>query len=113
MKKWFKETPTNEIAGPTGGTDRPLRWEGFGCALLAPEITESILEGSQPQDLNFEKLCEQVPSSWAEQREYFGFPPQSEGCARSLGEHPEERECQRTDDNKLCDTNPIPSFMRC
>jgi hypothetical protein len=46
----------------------------FSCSLLAPDIIESILEGRQPHDLNFEKLCEQVPSSWAEQRERFGFP---------------------------------------
>jgi site-specific DNA recombinase len=46
----------------------------FKCALLAPDIIESILEGRQPYGLNFEKLCQDVPLSWAEQRERFGFP---------------------------------------
>jgi len=56
----------------------------FGCALLAPDIIESILEGRQPHDLNFEKLCEHVPLSWAEQREHFGFPPVSSQRSKSL-----------------------------
>ena len=47
----------------------------FKCAFLAPDIVESILDGRQPQDLNFAKLCQHVPLSWAEQRERFGFPP--------------------------------------
>jgi hypothetical protein len=46
----------------------------FRCALLAPDIIESILEGRQPQDLNFEKLCQHIPSNWAKQREHFGLP---------------------------------------
>jgi hypothetical protein len=46
----------------------------FGCALLAPDIIESILEGRQPHDLNFEKVCQHIPLSWAEQRMQFGFP---------------------------------------
>lgn len=56
----------------------------FGCALLAPDIIESILEGRQPEDLNFKKLCEPVPSSWAEQRERFGFPIPSSQRNKSL-----------------------------
>ena len=47
----------------------------FGCAFLAPDIIESILEGRQPHDLNFEKLCQQIPLSWVEQRSQFGLPP--------------------------------------
>jgi DNA invertase Pin-like site-specific DNA recombinase len=56
----------------------------FGCALLAPDIIESILEGRQPQDLNFEKLCQHVPQSWAEQRDRFGFPTVSSQRNNSL-----------------------------
>jgi site-specific DNA recombinase len=47
----------------------------FGCAFLAPDIIDAILEGNQPYDLTFEKLCEHIPWSWAEQRAQFGFPP--------------------------------------
>ena len=38
---------------------------------------EAILEGRQPRDLNFEKLCKHIPLSWTEQRAHFGFPPVS------------------------------------
>jgi site-specific DNA recombinase len=51
----------------------------FACAFLAPDIIESILEGRQPHDLNFEKLCRHVPLSWVEQRAQFGFSPCSTG----------------------------------
>jgi site-specific DNA recombinase len=45
----------------------------FGCAFLAPDIVEAILEGRQPRDLTFKKLCSNIPLSWAEQRSQFGF----------------------------------------
>jgi site-specific DNA recombinase len=47
----------------------------FGCALLAPDIVEAILEGRQPRDLSFKKLCAHIPLSWIEQRKQFGFSP--------------------------------------
>jgi hypothetical protein len=49
----------------------------FGCAFLAPDIVEAILEGSQPRELTFKKLCTSIPLSWAEQRRQFGFPQKS------------------------------------
>ncbi|HZR55788.1 MAG TPA: hypothetical protein VFA74_02855 [Terriglobales bacterium] len=49
----------------------------FGCAFLAPDILEAILEGSQPRDLTFKKLCHSIPLNWAEQRRRFGFPEQA------------------------------------
>jgi site-specific DNA recombinase len=45
----------------------------FGCAFLAPDIIEAILEGRQPRDLSFRKLCSNIPLSWIEQRKQFGF----------------------------------------
>ena len=45
------------------------------CAFLAPDIVESILQGRQPDDLTFARLCTEIPLSWAEQRRQFGFPP--------------------------------------
>jgi hypothetical protein len=45
----------------------------FGCAFLAPDIVEAILEGRQPRDLTFRKLCGSIPLGWAEQRRQFGF----------------------------------------
>lgn len=64
------------LARQAGLTERYVG-KVFGCALLAPDIIESILEGRQPHDLNFEKLCKHVPLSWAEQRVQFGFPQES------------------------------------
>jgi hypothetical protein len=45
----------------------------FGCAFLAPDIVEAILEGRQPRDLTFKNLCSNIPLSWIEQRKQFGF----------------------------------------
>jgi hypothetical protein len=42
-------------------------------AFLAPDITEAILEGSQPQDLTLAKLCQRLPLAWPEQRRTLGF----------------------------------------
>lgn len=47
----------------------------FPCAFLAPDIVESILEGRQPDDLTFARLCTNIPLSWTEQRRQLGFPP--------------------------------------
>jgi len=49
----------------------------FGCAFLAPDIVDAILEGCQLRDLTFKKLCGSIPLSWAEQRRQFGFPQQN------------------------------------
>ncbi|MBA2682067.1 MAG: hypothetical protein H0U76_27200, partial [Ktedonobacteraceae bacterium] len=43
-------------------------------AFLAPDIVESILEGTQPPSLTFAKMAQQIPLSWIEQRKRFGFP---------------------------------------
>jgi len=45
----------------------------IGCAFLAPDIVEAILDGRQPRDLSFKKLCAHIPLSWAEQRKQLGF----------------------------------------
>jgi site-specific DNA recombinase len=47
----------------------------FPCAFLAPDIVESILQGRQPDDLTFAKLCTDIPLSWTEQRRQLGFLP--------------------------------------
>ena len=42
---------------------------------LAPEITEAILDGRQPRDLNADKLLahSRLPLAWHEQRTVLGF----------------------------------------
>jgi site-specific DNA recombinase len=43
-------------------------------ALLTPDITEAILEGTQPIDLNLDRLINtSLPIDWAEQRSVLGF----------------------------------------
>lgn len=43
-------------------------------ALLAPDITEAILEGTQPIDLSLDRLINlSLPIDWAEQRSVLGF----------------------------------------
>jgi DNA invertase Pin-like site-specific DNA recombinase len=44
-------------------------------AFLAPDIVESILDGTQPPHLTFAKMARNIPQSWVEQRVRFGFPP--------------------------------------
>jgi len=43
---------------------------------LAPDIIEAIIEGRQPTELTANKLVrlKNLPISWANQREYLGFP---------------------------------------
>jgi site-specific DNA recombinase len=49
----------------------------FPCAFLAPDIVEAILEGRQPRDLTFKKLCSNISLSWIEQRRQCGFASES------------------------------------
>jgi len=60
------------LARHAGLTEHYVR-KVFRCAFLAPDIVEAILEGRQPHDLNFEKLCKHLSLNWAEQRRHFGF----------------------------------------
>jgi hypothetical protein len=43
-------------------------------AFLAPDIVEAILEGRQPADLELQRLLQDIPLGWEEQRRRFGFP---------------------------------------
>jgi site-specific DNA recombinase len=47
----------------------------LGCAFLAPDILEAVLNGSYTVDLTVKKLCwRQLPMDWQEQRAQLGFP---------------------------------------
>ena len=41
--------------------------------VLAPDITEEILDGRQPKGLKLSEVPRNIPPSWEEQREAFGF----------------------------------------
>jgi len=62
------------LATETGLGDRYVS-RVLRFAFLAPDIVESILDGTQPPDLTFAKMAQDIPMSWAEQRDRFGFPP--------------------------------------
>jgi hypothetical protein len=48
----------------------------LGCAFLAPDILEAILDGRHPADLTVKRLSRRhLPLDWAEQRTQLGFPP--------------------------------------
>ena len=48
----------------------------LGCAFLAPDIVEAILDGHLPAGLTLKKLTHRrLPLDWAEQRIELGFPP--------------------------------------
>ncbi len=42
--------------------------------LLAPDIIEAILRGTEPSGLSLAKLTGRIPLLWTEQRQKFGFP---------------------------------------
>jgi site-specific DNA recombinase len=77
-----KVTDMRALARETRLTPHYVR-NVFACAFLAPDIVEAILEGRQPLTLKFEHLYKNVPLSWAEQREQFGFP-QNPRAAKSV-----------------------------
>jgi DNA invertase Pin-like site-specific DNA recombinase len=67
-----KALDMRSLARQTGITERYVG-KVFGCALLAPDIVEAILDGRTPVDLTFEKLYQDIPRSWVEQRTRLGF----------------------------------------
>jgi len=62
----------NEIAVAEGLT-RGYVSAIIGMAYLAPDITEAILEGRQPQTLMLKDMMRTIPPSWTDQRRMFGF----------------------------------------
>lgn len=41
--------------------------------LLAPDIKQAILDGTQPRGMNLQDMLKSFPDLWEEQREWFGF----------------------------------------
>jgi hypothetical protein len=55
------------------GTDRANMSRMLTLTLLAPDIVDSILDGTQSDRLNISVLKKGFPVDWGEQREWFGF----------------------------------------
>jgi site-specific DNA recombinase len=63
------------LAKRLGLNDQYLR-RVLGCAFLAPDIVDSILQGQAPSNLSVKKLCRlRLSLDWAQQRVQLGFPP--------------------------------------
>ncbi|MBF0155199.1 MAG: hypothetical protein HQL64_15790, partial [Magnetococcales bacterium] len=45
----------------------------FELSLLAPDIVQAILDGTQPPGLSLRELAKGIPLAWEKQREKFGF----------------------------------------
>ncbi|MBK8211802.1 MAG: hypothetical protein IPK78_19495 [Rhodospirillales bacterium] len=45
----------------------------LNVTLLAPEITEAVLDGKQPKALMLEELVKALTTDWLEQRRTFGL----------------------------------------
>ena len=78
--KWFNDLASGNVKNMTKialreGIDRSYVSRVVNLAFLAPDITESIMEGRQPADLNIEKLTKRIdlPLSWSRQRQLLGF----------------------------------------
>ena len=56
------------------GYSRPYVSSMIRLAYLAPSITQSILQGTQPANLTLADLMHSdIPANWSEQRIAFGF----------------------------------------
>ena len=78
--RWQGMLETGEVAGITDladrlGLDRCYVRRILQLASLAPDIVEAILDGQEPSGLSLDQLTKNLPESWQEQRERFGFPP--------------------------------------
>lgn len=72
-KLFSGEVPSvRAIAEQEGLTERPVA-RILRLAFLAPDITESILDGCQPADLELQRLLQGIPLGWDEQRKLLGI----------------------------------------
>ena len=76
---WYERLLTGDVANCTSLAAEIGVGDRYVCrvlhfAFLAPDIIESILNGTHPPDLTFAKMARDIPLSWADQRERFGFP---------------------------------------
>jgi len=83
--RWREGILAGDISIPTPVKKRfDIRGEYLrrvlGCAFLAPDILEAMLDGHQPANLTLKKLTRRrLPLDWAEQRVQFGFPARACG----------------------------------
>jgi hypothetical protein len=78
--KWFNDLVAGRAKNMTEialqeGVDRSYVSRVMNLAFLSPDITESIIAGQQPADLNIEKLTKRIdlPLCWTRQCQLLGF----------------------------------------
>jgi DNA invertase Pin-like site-specific DNA recombinase len=74
--KWFNDLATGKVKNmaeiaSSEGVDKSYVSRVINLAFLAPDITESIIEGHQPADFNVEKLTKRtdLPLEWTQQHQ--------------------------------------------
>lgn len=75
---WKEEMESGKIRGLNAIADREKVNASYASrlyrlTLLAPDIIEAILEGTQPKTLTLLDLLKPFPLVWTEQRDCFGF----------------------------------------
>ncbi|WP_198947751.1 hypothetical protein [Magnetofaba australis] len=75
--KWRRQLDSGEVASEqdlakTENIDGSYLARVLRLTLLAPDITESILDGRQPKGLSLADLMKTLPVEWAGQREVLG-----------------------------------------
>jgi site-specific DNA recombinase len=78
--RWFNDLVTGRVhnmaeIASREGVDKSYVSRVMNLAFLAPSITEIIIAGRQPADLNIEKLTKKIdlPLSWDQQHRILGF----------------------------------------
>jgi hypothetical protein len=68
------EVPDRTVAAKRLDLNEEYLRRVLGCAFLAPDIIEAILDGRQPADLTVKTLSRRnLPLDWAKQRAQLGF----------------------------------------
>jgi site-specific DNA recombinase len=78
---WFRAVTSGEVGSINELSDQLKRSRTYvsnviKVALLAPDITESILAGTQPIDLKSADLLKNLPMDWSDQRRVLEFKAQ-------------------------------------
>ncbi|MBF0439246.1 MAG: hypothetical protein HQL93_09000 [Magnetococcales bacterium] len=76
--KWRKMLDRKEATNLTEIADKEKTAASYVCrifelSLLAPDIVQAILDGTQPPGLSLREFAKGIPLAWEEQREKFGF----------------------------------------
>jgi DNA invertase Pin-like site-specific DNA recombinase len=68
------EIPNRKLAAERLNLKQEYFRRVLGCAFLAPDIVDAILDGNYPSNLTVKKLCwRQLPIDWTQQRIQLGF----------------------------------------